>query len=62
MMTKTEIAAGTRVEGGMGEDHDAGTVIAANGVDLEHPMAGGDNVFVAWDSGVRTWVPVTELS
>lgn len=52
---------GTRVEGGEGDDRDIGTIVEATGVDARHPMATADNVFVAWDSGVRTWTPLADL-
>lgn len=52
---------GTRVQGGRGDDHDIGTVIAAVGDDASHPMANGPNIFVAWQSGVRTWTPIADL-
>ena len=51
----TTFQIGDRVQGGKGEDHDVGTVVEDDG--------GGDvgtgAVLVAWDSGVRTWTPVS---
>lgn len=59
--TKRDFAIGIRVESGEEDDYDTGCVIEATGTDAKHPMAGGDNVFVAWDSGVRTWTPASDL-
>lgn len=58
---KRDFPIGVRVEGGEGEDYDTGTVVEAMDLDAAHPMASGDNVFVAWDSGVRTWAPISDL-
>lgn len=44
MAKATELKVGQRVEGGCGEDHDTGRVQAID----------GDQVTVAWDSGVVT--------
>lgn len=60
-MAKNDFPVGTQVEGGAGDDRDTGTVIEAVGADARHSMASGDNVFVAWDSGVRTWTPASDL-
>jgi hypothetical protein len=60
-MTTRGFPIGARVEAGNGEDYDTGTVIEAVGEDANHSMATGDAVFVAWDSGVRTWAPISEL-
>ena len=60
--TVGSFALGSRVTGGAGEDRDVGTVVEAIGPDAQHPMAAnGNNVFVAWDSGVRTWTPASDL-
>jgi hypothetical protein len=59
-MAKFEI--GDRVQGGKGEDHDTGIVIADDGDEagtLHDPNNRDGNVLVAWDSGVRTWTPVS---
>lgn len=56
------IKIGTRVEAGNGEDHDTGRVVECIGADETHPMACPGNVYVAWDSGVRTWTPVGDLT
>lgn len=57
-MTKQDFPIGVAVEG---VDGDHGVVIEANGADARHPMACDDNVLVAWDSGVRTWTPASDL-
>jgi len=62
IMYVAHFAFGSRVEGGEGEDHDIGTVIEAIGPDAQHPMAVDGNVYVAWDSGVRTWTPASDLA
>jgi hypothetical protein len=51
---------GSRVEGGSGEDHDIGTIIDPTTIDRRHQMARA--VFVAWDSGIRTWTPVSDIT
>lgn len=60
-MRAIEFKIGCRVEGGSDDDRDSGTIVEAAGADARHPMAGGENVLVAWDSGVRTWTPASEL-
>lgn len=55
---KRKFPVGTRIEA---KDGDSGIVVEAIGRDAEHPMAKGDNVFVAWSSGVSTWTPCDEL-
>jgi hypothetical protein len=50
-MTARKIKPGARVEAGKGEDHDTGRVVEIN----------GEMAVVAWDSGVRTPCPVTDL-
>lgn len=50
---KTKI--GARVEAGAGADYDTGTVM--DGALAERPAPGPDMVWVAWDSGTRTWTP-----
>jgi len=54
-MTKTAakraMKNGTQVEAGVGEDHDTGVILALNGEMAE----------VAWQSGVRTPCPITDL-
>lgn len=53
---------GTRVEAGIGAGHDVGTVILATDYEAAHRMNDGTAVYVAWDSGVRTWTPMADLS
>ena len=51
-----DLAVGQRVCGGLGEDYDEGTVVERHD--------GGRRVgeaYVAWDSGVSSWTPVSEL-
>ena len=58
----TTFQIGDRVQGGKGEDHDVGTVVEDDGGDvgtLYDPTNQGGTVLVAWDSGVRTWTPVS---
>lgn len=50
-------AIGDLVEGGEGEDHDVGKIIA-----YLDPPVGECDVLVAWDSGVRTPAVSAELS
>jgi hypothetical protein len=50
-MGEDEVAKGDRVEAGEGDDHDTGRVLAVD----------GDRAEVGWDSGVRTWTPVSDL-
>lgn len=50
---------GARVEAGKGEDHDTGTVM--DGALAERPAPAPDMVWVAWDSGARTWTPRADL-
>lgn len=52
----TKFAIGDLVEGGEGEDHDVGKVIA-----YLDPPVGECDVEVAWDSGVRTPAIAAEL-
>jgi hypothetical protein len=49
--TSSEFEVGDRVEGGEGDDHDTGRVIEID----------GDEITVAWDSGVRTTQPADLL-
>jgi len=46
------LEAHTKVEAGQGDDHDAGYIIS-----VDDGMA-----MVAWESGVRTPCPITDLS
>jgi hypothetical protein len=50
---------GTRVEAADGSD--TGLIVPCIGPDEDHPMACDGNVYVAWDSGVRTWTPLTDV-
>lgn len=47
---------GTRVEAGVGEDHDTG-VVAEPGVHALAMNRAADAVWVRWDSGSSTWTP-----
>lgn len=51
---------GSRVEGGSGADHDVGTIIEPSMTDRHLQMERA--VFVAWDSGVRTWTPIGDIT
>jgi len=51
-MNATELKIDDRVEGGRGEDHDTGRVVAID----------GDQITVAWDSLVVTTQPAELLS
>jgi len=53
--------AGTRVEGGEGDDYDIGTVSTPNEHDERIPHMPTD-VWVAWDSGASTWTPIDIIS
>ena len=53
--------AGTRVEGGEGDDYDIGTVSTPNEHDERIPHMAA-SVWIAWDSGVSTWTPADILS
>ena len=55
-MTNRQAAAAmkarTKVEAGVGDDHDTGVIVEID----------GDTATVAWDSGVRTPCPIRNLS
>jgi hypothetical protein len=51
IQARAAMGAHLRVQGGEGEDHDTGYII-----DVE-----GDMATVAWDSGVRTPCPISDL-
>lgn len=48
---------GTKVEAGVGEDHDTGRIISIANDGTKWSVA-----MVAWDSGVRTPCPICDLS
>ena len=52
---------GARVEGGEGDDYDTGRVMEPDEYDATHPMNDGTSVLVSWDSGARTWTPISIL-
>jgi len=55
-MTKSEATSamqnGTKIEAGINEDHDTGRIVSID----------GNMAMIAWDSGVRTVCPISDLS